>query len=90
MSELVISEQLRDLLRANLLEERDLVEAIGLAEIVEVSGEPGRYACRCVVPVRRPLDPETVELRRLQLKLQRHESRGWEVESIDGLAAEAQ
>ena len=86
MRDLVIPDPLRELLESNLLEARDLVEAIGLAEIEEVPGEPGRWSCRCMVPVRRAFDPETAELRRLELKLARHETGGWLVEAIDGLA----
>lgn len=84
--DLVLSERLRERLAANLLEERDLVEAIGLTEIEESSDQPGRYTCRCMVPVRRAFDPETAELRRLDLTLRRHESGAWAVEKIDGLA----
>ncbi len=90
MSDLVIPAHLRDLLEANLLEARDLVEAIALAEIEERPGEPGSWTCRCIVPVRRAFDPETAELRRLELELRRHESGGWEVESIGGLSRPAE
>ena len=87
MSDLVIPEPLRELLEAHLLEARDLVEAIGLAEIEEIPGEPGKWSCRCMVPVRRAFDPETAELKRLELRLARHPSGGWQVEAIDGLTA---
>ena len=86
MSDLVIPDRLRELLAANLLEARDLVEAIGLAEIEEIPGEPGKWSCRCLVPVRRAFDPETAELRRLEVKLARHQAGGWQVQSISGLA----
>ncbi len=85
MSEIVVPAPLRALLEANLLEERDLAESIGLSEIEEVPGTPGAYTCRCMVPVRRAFDPETAELRRLSLKLKRLDSGAWQVESIDGL-----
>ncbi len=86
MSEIVVSGQISDLLQANLLEARDLIEAIGISDVEELADQPGLYACRCVVPVRRPFDPETAEMRRLEVRLRRHESsESWEVESIVGL-----
>ncbi len=87
MSNVVIPEALSHLLRANLLEERDLLESISLTEIAEPD-DSGRSVCRCMVPVRRQFDPETAELRRLEVTLVRQDSTTWEVESIGGLRAQ--
>lgn len=86
MSHVIVPDSLRDLLRANLLEERDLVESIGLTEIAEPD-PAGRSTCRCMVPVRRQFDPETAELRRLEVTLLRLDAGGWQIESIAGLTA---
>ncbi len=85
MSNILVSEALRELLRANLLEERDLVEAIGLADLEELAESPGRSVCQAMVPVRRQFDPETAEMRRLQVTLVKLDAGSWEIESIAGL-----
>ena len=85
MSNIVVSQELRELLRSNLLEERDLVEAIGLADLEDLAESRGRSVCQCMVPVRRQFDPETAEMRRLQVTLVKLDLDSWQIESIAGL-----
>lgn len=86
MSDISIPPALRDRLREHLLEEQDLLEGIRHEELTEISGRPGRYRCTCTLALRRPLDPETAEMRRLQVVLRRLDSESWEVEEVEGLA----
>ena len=85
MTEVTVPAPIRELLAANLLEERDILESIGLAGIEESADCPGRATCSCMVPVRRAFDPETAEMRRLRVALVSGESGGWRIESIAGL-----
>jgi hypothetical protein len=87
MEDISISEPVRRQLRTALLEELDLITSIRESSQVAVPGEPGTYSCDCTVAVRRPLDPETAELKELRVLLRKMET-GWLVSSIEGLSTE--
>ncbi len=84
MERITIIESVRKKLRASLLEDEDLVAGVRQAQPAEVEGQPGHYRCLCAVAVRRPLDPETAEMRELEVGLRRLED-GWEVVRVAGL-----
>ncbi len=88
MEPITIVETIRQLLRASLLEGEDLITAIQQERPVEVEGQPGHYRCDCTVAVRRPFDPETSEMRQVQVSLRRLEE-GWEVYGLVGLEKDA-
>jgi len=85
MEDISIAESVRRQLRTALLEELDLITSLRESTRVEIPGEPGSYACECTVAVRRPLDPETAELKNLRVVLRRIET-GWLVSSDEGLS----
>ena len=85
MSTILIPEPLRKLLRENLIEEQDLIEGIGHEELTAIRDRPGWFHCTCTLALRRPLDPETAELRRLGVTLRQIDSGSWEVDSVEGL-----
>lgn len=89
MEDISISEPVRRQLRAALLEELDLITSIRENNPAEVAGQPGSFACDCRVAIRRPLDPETAELKDLHVLLRRMET-GWLVSHIEGLTTEAE
>jgi hypothetical protein len=84
MDDFSISEPVRRQLRAAMLEELDLISSLREQPPTEVPGQPGAYSCDCTVAVRRPLDPETAELKKLHVSLSKMES-GWLVSHVDGL-----
>lgn len=84
MERITIAEPVRQQLRASLLEDEDLIAGVRQERPVEVEGQPGQYRCVCTVAVRRPLDPETAEMRELEVWLQRLED-GWELFRVAGL-----
>ncbi len=84
MAAILISEAVRTKLRASLLEEHDLLDSVRQQRLAEVPGRPGHYRCSCPVAVRRPLDPETAELRQVEVTIRKVEQ-GWMVEAIEGL-----
>jgi hypothetical protein len=89
VEDISISEPVRRQLRAALLEELDLITSIQENNPTEVDGEPGSFTCDCTVAVRRPLDPETAELRELHVRLRKMET-GWLVSQIEGLTTESE
>ncbi len=89
MERITIVETVRKLLRAALLEDEDLIAGVQQERPVEVEGQPGLYRCACAVAVRRPLDPETAEIRQLLVSLRRLEE-GWEVFRVEGLEQDAE
>jgi len=82
--EIGLTESVRRRLREALLPERDLIDAIRQEELRPVDDEPGSYRCVCTLAVRRALDPETAELRRLDVTLHRTES-GAMITDVAGL-----
>lgn len=85
MEEISISEPVRRQLRSYLLEQRDLIDSVRKEHHTAIAGQPGNYRCLCTVAVRRPLDPETAELRQLDVTLRRVE-KGWVISAVDGLS----
>lgn len=84
MEEIKISEEVQAILRYSLLDEQDLRDSLvdGIAE--EVSTEDGTLRCKCFLAVRRQFDPETAELRRLDVSYRRSHA-GIEVFKVEGL-----
>ncbi len=80
-----VPDEIRAQLRAALLDETDLVEAVRHAPLEEVPGQAGHARCVATLTVRRPLDPETSELRRVEVLLQ-SVGPGWRVYALKGLA----
>ena len=86
MQPIQVPDEIRAQLRAALLDEKDLVEALRDTPLEEVAGQPGQARCVVTLTVRRPLDPETAEVRRVEVFLRAAEA-GWRVDAVKGLAA---
>ena len=84
MTSFTLSDAVRRKLREALLEDQDLLVSLRRVRPVEDPERVGLYRCQCTVAVRRPLDPETSELRRLEVTLRRTEE-GFEVFDLTGL-----
>lgn len=82
--EIGLTESVRRRLREALLPERDLIDAIRQEELRPIAEEPGCYRCVCTLAIRRALDPETAEVRRLDVTLHRTDS-GAMVTDVAGL-----
>lgn len=82
--EISLTEPVRQQLRRALLEERDFMDSVRRHPHEAIEGRPGRYRCRCSVAVRRPFDPETAELREIEVTLERMQE-GWVVSKVEGL-----
>lgn len=78
------SPDVRRLLEESFLEERDLYESLREHRPSEDPSEPGIFLSSFLMTVRRPMDLETAELRRVHVRMRRVES-GYEVVSIRGL-----
>ena len=83
--ELLIPPGIRDLLRYNLLDETDLREFLDHTEREGMDDRPGWWRCRGLLPVRRALDPETSQLRRVEVVLRPLQGEAYEVTEIRGL-----
>ena len=79
-----IAEPVRQQLRLALVAERDLLEVVARADPRPVVGRPDLYHCSCRLTQPRPLDPETAEVRRVEIELRRIDD-GWEICGVDGL-----
>lgn len=84
MTTFTLSEEVRHKLREALLEDQDLLVGLRRVRPAESSEQAGLYHCQCTVAVRRPLDPETSELRNLEVSLRRTED-GFEAFALTGL-----
>ena len=62
-------EQIRDQLRLAFVDADDLRGALGQTEAEPVANPPGCFRARPTLAVPRPLDPETAELRQLEVYL---------------------
>jgi hypothetical protein len=85
-----LSEEVRSKLRGALLEDQDLLISLRRLRPVEDPDQAGLFRCQCTVAVRRPLDPETSELRQLEVSLRRTDD-GFEaidLTGLEGLAAQ--
>lgn len=79
-----LSDEVRRKLGEALLEDQDLLISLRRVHPVEDSEHAGLFHCKCTVAVRRPLDPETSELRDLEVQLRRTED-GYEALDLTGL-----
>jgi hypothetical protein len=81
-------EQIRDQLRLAFVDAEDLRGALRQADAEPVSNPPGCFRARPTLAVPRPLDPETAELRQLEVYL-RPVGESLEVFAVRGLDLEA-
>lgn len=84
MSSYSISPDVRKTLEESFVEERDLLDGLREHRSREEAFEPGTYVCSFLMAVRRPMDLETAELRRVQVRM-RAVGDGYEVVSVQGL-----
>ncbi len=84
MEKIEINESVREMLRYALLDEQDLRDSLAEGMPEEVSVEDGSLRCKCFLAVRRQFDPETAELRRLDVSYRRSDA-GIEVFDLEGL-----
>lgn len=82
-----IRPNVREQLRAAILDEAELVTALKGQRPEPIPGQPDHYRCRCSLAMRRPLDPETAELRSIEVSLRR-DGEDWEIVEIEGLEVE--
>ena len=85
-----LSDEVRHSLSEALLEDQDLLISLRRVQPVEDPARPGLFRCQCTVAVRRPLDPETSELRQLEVSLRRTEEgfEAFELTGLEGLATQ--
>lgn len=83
-----LPEPIRDQLRMAMLTEPDLIEAVRQEPLEPIPNPPGCLRGRPTLAVPRPLDPETAEMRQLEIFL-RPVDGGLEVFAIRGLDLEA-
>ena len=88
MTTYTLSDEVRRQLGEALLEDQDLLISLRRVHPTEDPDSPGLFRCRCMVAVRRPLDPETSELRQLDVSLRRTEDgfEAFELAGLEGLA----
>jgi hypothetical protein len=84
MENIKVTESVRMTLRYAMLDEQDLRESLKQGISEEVPGDDGSLRCTCFLAVRRQLDPETAELRRLEVSYRRSDE-GIEVFDLEGL-----
>jgi hypothetical protein len=82
------SEQIRDQLRLAFVDADDLLGALRVADAEPVAHPPGCFRAVPTLAVPRPLDPETAEVRQLEVFL-RPVDDGLEVFAVRGLDLEA-
>jgi hypothetical protein len=90
MTEYTLSNEVRRTLGEVLLEDQDLLVSLRQVRPVEDPDRPGIFRCQCTIAVRRPLDPETSELRQLDVSLRRTEDgfEAFELTGLEGLATQ--
>lgn len=84
MAPVRLSDDVRRQLREALVDEQFLLELVQVREPQEVPGQPGRRKGSYLAPIRRPLDPETAEMRKIRVFL-REVDEGWEIYQVEGL-----
>jgi hypothetical protein len=82
------AEKVRHQLRLALVDTGDIVGALSGSEPEPVAQPPGCFRVRTTLAVPRPLDPETAEMRQLEVFLRPVEG-GLEVFAVRGLDLEA-
>lgn len=90
MTTYTLNDEVRRKLREALLEDQDLLVSLRRVRPVEDPDHVGLFRCQCTVAVRRPLDPETSELRQLDVSLRRTEDgfEAFELTGLEGLATQ--
>ena len=90
MTSFTLSDEVRRKLNEALLEDQDLLSSLRRVQPVEDPDRAGLFSCECTVAVRRPLDPETSELRQLNVSLRRTEEgfEAFELTGLEGLATQ--
>ena len=83
------ADTIRDQLRLALVDAEDLRGALTQATAEPVANPPGCFRARPTLAVPRPLDPETAELRQLEVYLRPVDGGGLEVFAVRGLDLEA-
>ena len=83
-----VPDPIREQLAQVLLEETDVVEFLGHAEREEIDGNSRALRCSGLMPVRRATDPETSELRQVEIEV-RWLADAWEVVKIRGIEPSA-
>jgi hypothetical protein len=86
MTAIKLSDGVRKALEAALVEESDFIDSLRRESFVENPERPGLFSSSCLVALRRPLDLETAELRRLEVDARRLPG-GWEVVAVRGFAS---
>ena len=84
MSTYTITADVRRKLEASFVEERDLVDGIREQRAIQEPGDPGVFGAAFLMTVRRPMDLETAELRRIRVKM-RAAGETLEVFEVEGL-----
>lgn len=79
-----IAPEVRRLLDEHLVEERDLIDGFRGLRGIDDPSTPGILIYSFMLTVRRPLDLETAELRRVKVRVRRADD-GYEVLSVEGL-----
>ncbi len=80
-----VADALRERLRLALIDERELLDSVRRSPREPIPDVPGQERCRLTLAVRRPLDPETSEMRSLEVRLRPAAGGGLEICAIDGL-----
>ena len=90
MTSYTLSEEVRRKLGEALLEDQDLLISLRRVHPTEDPDHAGLFHCKCMVAVRRPLDPETSELRHIDVTLRRTEDgfEAFELTGLEGLATQ--
>ena len=76
-------------LRVALIDRDDLIKALAAAQPEPVPSQPGTFRARPTLAVPRPLDPETAEMRQLEVLLRSMDGGKMEVVAVRGLDLEA-
>ncbi len=84
MSSYSIGPAVRKTLEESFVEECDLIDGLREQRGTEDPAVPGTFVCSFMMTVRRPLDLETAQLRRVEVRM-RALSDGYEVVSVEGL-----
>ena len=84
MSRYLLSADVRETLEESFVEERDLIDGLREQRGTEDPAVPGTFVCSFMMTVRRPLDLETAQLRKVEVRM-RALSDGYEVVSVEGL-----
>ncbi len=87
MSNYSINAAVKKTLEECFVEERDLIDGLRDQRGLEDPSQPGTYLCSFLMTVRRPMDLETAELRKVRVRMRAVDD-GYEVISVEGLAQE--